>query len=478
MFVSLADLDRHATERGMDIALASLGREWSFAELKATVDAVAIRLRREGIRPRDVVGIDLPSALEWIVDLALLRLAVRSLSLRGVPQLGGLALNALLTSPSGRVELAPIVLQVDELWMSSAVSRASGVVPAVEYPRHDSIFRLMLTSGTTGLPRAAAYSVSALERRRDGLSRYWSDGRAELNFMPLSTTGGLHTAIANLQHGQAHLAVDFINETTMRFAVTRGVRVLCGSPAQIASALEVLAGAGLDLPDLEEVRMAGATPSATLLRLIADRLNVPVRSVYGSTEGGGVTARMLRASDNLADVGPCLPGLELQVVDDAGEPVPVGTEGHVRYRGPGMTSGYFENGAISAFRRGWFEPGDVGMLTPGGSLVLAGRTAEIINLAGRKVNPTVVDTLALQFAGVLDAAAFGLERENGIAELGLAVVAKTDCDLRALDQLLRARLTSGYPMTFWRVAEIPRNRMGKAERAALAKAFARTLAED
>jgi long-chain acyl-CoA synthetase len=478
VFVPLSELDRHAVERTGAIALATPGQEWSFGELKAAVDAVAIRLRVEGIRPRQIVGVDLPSALEWIVDLALLRLAARSVSLRGVPPFGGLELDALVASPGGRTDLGPLRLQVDELWMASAVNQAAGAVPAVEYPRSDSIFRLMLTSGTTGMPRAAAYSVGALERRRESLPGYWSDGRAELNFMPLSTTGGLHTAIANLLHGQTHLAVDFINETTLRFAAARGVRVLCGSPAQIASALDVLAKAQLELGELEEVRMAGATPSARLLQLISERLGVPVRGVYGSTEAGGVTSRMLAPGDNLADVGPVLPGLELQIVNDNGEPMPCGTEGNVRYRGPAMTSGYFEQGKISEFGRGWFEPGDVGMLSPEGSLVLAGRTAEIINVAGRKVNPSIVDEIALDFAGVDDAAAFGLERENGIAELGLAVVATHDCDLHALDRLMRARLATGHPTTFWRVAEIPRNRMGKAERSALGHAFARTLATD
>jgi acyl-coenzyme A synthetase/AMP-(fatty) acid ligase len=333
----------------------------------------------------------------------------------------------------------------------------------------------MLTSGTTGLPRAAAYSVGALGYRRAGLWRGWTDGRAELNLMPLSTTGGLHTAIANLDHGQTHLAVDFIDETTLRFAAAHGVRVLCGSPAQIAGALGVLAKADVDLPDLEEVRMAGATPSATLLRLITERLRVPIRSVYGSTEGGAVAARMVQGDDDLVNVGRVLPGREVQIVDETGAPVPVGTEGTIRYRGPGMTSGYCERGAVTVFPRGWIEPGDIGFLTPDGSLVLAGRTAEIINIAGQKINPTVVDELALEFLGVRDAAAFGLERADGRAELALAVVSTPDCELGELDLYLRSRLGNGHPSTFWRVGEIPRNQMGKAKRQELATMFARTL---
>ena len=46
--------------------------------------------------------------------------------------------------------------------------------------------------------------------------------------------------------------------------------------------------------------------------------------------------------------------------------------------------------------------------------------------------------------------------------------------LRALDRDLRARLPGAHPTTFWRVSEIPRNRMGKAERGVLAEAFGRT----
>jgi acyl-coenzyme A synthetase/AMP-(fatty) acid ligase len=479
MFAPLSDLERHASERGADIALATPLRDWSFAELKITVDAVAIRLRQEGIRPRHVVGVDLPSALEWIVDLALMRLAARSVSLRGVSQRGALALDALLATPGARAAVAPVVLHVDDEWIASTVRQTSGVVPGVQYARTDSIFRLILTSGTTGQPRAAAYSVGALVYRRVGLRRGWAggwtDGRAELNLMPLSTTGGLHTAVADLDHGQTHLAVDFIDETTLRFAAAQGVRVLCGSPAQIASALGVLAEADLELPDLEEVRLAGATPSVTLLRLITERLRVPIRSVYGSTEGGAVAARMVQGDDDLVDVGRVLPGREVQIVDQTGAPVPAGTEGTVRYRGGGMTSGYFEDGAIREFPRGWIEPGDIGILTPDGSLVLAGRTAEIINIGGQKINPTAVDELALAFPGVRDAAAFGLERADGRAELGLAVVSTPDCELRELDSYLRSRLGNGHPSTFWRVREIPRNRMGKAQRQELATMFARTL---
>ncbi len=475
MFSPLADLDRHALERPDSPALTAPGTRLTFGELKVAVDATTIRLRAEGVAPRNLVAVDLPHAQEWIIDLALLRLATRSVSLSGIAQLGDLNADVLITSPTRRSLASRLEVVVDERWFVDARREASGPAPLVPYPRADSIFRLMLTSGTTGTPRAAAYSVDALGHRRVLLDSYWSDGRSELNFMPLSTTGGFHTALANLNHGQAHHGVDRIDAESLRFARYEGIRVLCGSPMQIAAALDVLVANQIPLDTLEEVRMAGASASPTLLRRIASVLGVPVRGVYGSTEGGGVTMRMLAPDDDPANVGAALTGLELQVVDAEGTVVPDGTEGRVRYRSKGQVSGYLDGNVLVPFARGWFEPGDTGTLGQDGTLTLGGRDSEVLNLGGLKVDPARVDAAAADFPGVRDAAAFGFEPPNGLIQLGLAVVGDPDCDLRALDRELRAQLPGAHPTAFWRVAEIPRNRMGKVERGMLAAAFQRQM---
>jgi long-subunit acyl-CoA synthetase (AMP-forming) len=238
MFPLLEDLERHANESPSRIALASPDIRLTFSELKSKVDSATIQLRRAGVTPRAVVAVDLPQAHEWIIDLALMRLATQSVSIAGVFGLGELRADVLITAGQ-RTSLAKIEITVDEKWFADASNSASGRVPSVAYPRPDSVFRLMLTSGTTGLPRAAAYSVSAFAHRH--LDLYWSDGRSELNFMPLSTTGGFHTAAANLRHGQTHRAVDRIDAKTLGFASGEGVRVLCGSPVQVAAAMTVLA---------------------------------------------------------------------------------------------------------------------------------------------------------------------------------------------------------------------------------------------
>ena len=475
MFSLLEDLERHALEQPEALALTSPEASFSFSELKLMVDAAAITLRAAGVKPRAVVAVDLPNAHEWIIDLALLRLATRAVSIAGVSELGDLGVDVLITAPGRRGEMAKPTVTVDEQWFADTVSTASGTVPSVAYPRPDSIFRIMLTSGTTGHPRAAAYSVSAFEHRSH--DPYWADGRAELNFMALSTTGGFHTAATNLRHGQAHRALDRIDAETLTFARGQELRVLCGSPVQVAAAITVLTENDITLGSLEEVRLAGASASPTLLRRISDVLGVPIRGVYGSTEGGGVTTRMLHPEDDPANIGFVIPGVELQIVDEEGTALPDGAEGKIRYRSPGQVSGYLINGVVEPLSRGWFEPGDIGTLRADGSVILGGRDVEVINRGGKKINPTTVDAVAASFVGVHDVAAFGFDRSNGIPELGIAVVATPECDLRELDRYLRHQLPGSHPTAFWRVEEIPRNRMGKTERGVLRDSLGQRASE-
>ena len=476
-FSPLADLERHAVEQPDAVALATPRSLLTFAELRDAVLSITRRLRHAGVRPGDLVALDLPTALEWIVDLALFRLAARTVSLRGLGAPGPLAIGLLLTEPGRRAVSARRIIEVDDRWVTDPWidgSRSSPRdEPAADFPGPDEIFRYLLTSGTTGTPRAAAYSIRAFEYRLAHGAAHWTDGRPELTMIGMSTTGGFHAAVGALHHGIPYLAIDSIDPESMEFAASQGIRVLCGSPMQVAHALHVMVDTGLTLPELEEVRLAGAGPSAGLLDFIATHLGVAVRGVYGSTEGGGVSQIWYSPTSDRFDVGAPLPDVELQVVDADGLPLPVGSEGGVRYRNPGLVSGYLVGGAVEPLPGGWFVPGDRGVLTKSGSLVLAGRDSELLNIGGVKIDPARIDELAAVFPGVRDAAAFGFERHAGIPAVGLAVVTEADCDLRALDRSLRDRMPTGHPTAYWRLDGIPRSRLGKALRAKLADDYER-----
>jgi len=479
MFAPVLHLHEQAVAHPDRPALLSSDTTWTFAELERAVVAVARRLRGLGIAPRQFVATDLEPALDWIVTLALFRVATRTVSLTGVGATSGLGLDALIARPGARGVDTARVIAVDRLWIEQVIADAEEASdddgPTVLYPRSDSICRVIMTSGTTGNPRGVELSVKAVEHRLSNLHRYWTDERIELNLMSLSTTGGFHTALANLQHGTPYLAVELPDERSLRLADAARVQVLAGSPVQIGGLLQRMREHDLELATVREVRTAGAAATPGLLAEIANLLAVPVRSVYGSTEGGGVATRMLHSGGDPADVGAPLDGIALEIVDDAGTPVATGISGNVRYRGPGLATGYIASDHEQSFRSGWFYPGDRGALTQEGALVLDGRTAEIVNVGGVKIDPATVDAAVEGFPGVIDAGTFIIERLPGVPELGIAVVADTVCDLRALDQLLRKRLPGKHPTVFGQVSVIPRNRMGKVERTRLTSEFKRRL---
>jgi long-chain acyl-CoA synthetase len=472
----LANLTRHAHLRSASIALVTPCRSYSFAELLSAVNGVAAGLIELGIQADDLVAVDLPAAQEWIVDLALFSLAARTVSLRGVANPGHLPLDILITEPNRVAASSRRLAEVDEQWIDGCAVGAAEI-QYCEFGGTSAIFRYILTSGTTGMPRAAAYSVGAFDYRMETGHLHWTDGRPELTMIGLSTTGGFHAAAACLKYGIAYLAIDRIDEESMKLAAEQQIEVLCGSPAQIAVGLQIILSADIDLPSLREVRLAGAGPSELLLKAIVDRVHVPVIGVYGSTEGGGICSLQLSLEGDRFAVGLPLPDVELEILDDSGEPVAAGIQGLVRYRTPGLVSGYFVDGIIQPLADGWFIPGDLGTVGTDGRLVLGGRDSELFNLGGVKLDPVRVDELAAAFAGVLEAAAFPVEVQAGILEIGLAVVADPTCDLRTLDRELRAKLPVGHPTVFWQRDGIPRSRIGKPDRLTLADEYDRLFVQ-
>ncbi|HET8957986.1 MAG TPA: class I adenylate-forming enzyme family protein [Microcella sp.] len=473
-------LDRAAAARPHEAALVTPGARWSFGQLAVAVDRAAAWLAARGVRPRHTVALDVTAPEEWILTLATMRLAARSVSLAGI---------------SGAVDLAIDHIVVDERRASrfSAVSavpvhaapgarlaadgEAEGA-PHVPYPRADSVVRYVLTSGTTGTPKAARFTLLTLAHRLAHLDAYWTDARPELDLMPLSTTGGLHTALACLRHGTPYLAVDRIDVATMRLAREEGIAVLAGSPQQIGLAMRVMRDHRIDLPQLDEVRVAGATPSGALIEAIDRELGARCALVYGSTESGGVTRRTIRPGDSTSELGPIIDGVEVRVVTERGEPVTAGADGYLEVRGRGVADGYETRDGVVPFPRGWFRSGDRALLREGGMLVLAGRDDALINVGGVKVDPDRIDGLALAHPGVHDVATVLVERSPGIPEIALALVAEPDAELRALDRALRAAHPVGHPTLFVRVATIARTRTGKVRRDVVAAELMRALSPD
>jgi acyl-coenzyme A synthetase/AMP-(fatty) acid ligase len=435
--------------------MVSESRAHTFSEILNLSQALAVKFRAQGVRPNEVVSTFLPPELDWLSTLGVFHEAAVPVSLWGVGSVKNLKVSWFVGNKfHDSVPRQQTIVLDGSSWQSHAADLPGH--PRTLFARPDKPMRYVMTSGTTGAPKAVTFTGGNIQARLAQLGTYWADSRPELNFMGLSTTGGFFTALAALKHGYPYMAEVAVNLSALKRAMDYQLKVLAGSPAQIGQALKLIREHNLQLPSIVEVRVAGSLPSQKLVSAIHESLGVPIKSVYGSTEGGGVAMTLLEPGDNTSDVGNLVPGIELEIETDAG------TSGEIRYRGRGVSSGYLENSTTDeSFLGGWFYAGDRGHISEHGRLILEGRSDEIMNFGGTKLNPEKVEELAKEYIGVIDAAVCLIERQAGIEEVAISIVGNPGVDLRGLDQMLRAKLPIGHPTIFTTSRQIPRNRMGK-----------------
>ena len=187
-------------------------------------------------------------------------------------------------------------------------------------------------------------------------------------------------------------------------------------------------------------------------------------SLYGATEIEGVASAPFSALEGHSGaVGYVFDNVEIETVDERDRLLPTGAEGILRLRGENMADGYFRDPATtaSAFRNGWFYPGDIGRVSPDGLLVLRGRLGEFINAGGNKVNPRFIEEALLDLPDVTEAAAFGVPDQIGLTQIWAATVANRPMPLADLQAACRDRLGEAAPKFIVQMKALPRNDAGK-----------------
>ena len=199
---------------------------------------------------------------------------------------------------------------------------------------------------------------------------------------------------------------------------------------------------------------------------------------YGMTETNMNTSNPHDGERRAGTVGFPLPGVTLRIVDSvSGDAVPSGSVGSIEVRGPNVFAGYWRNPAKTAadFRQdGFFVTGDLGVIDAEGYVSIVGRSKDLIITGGFNVYPKEVELELDAIAGVLESAVIGVPHAD-FGEAVVAVVVRraghvlSDGDvIAALDGRL-ARFKQPKRVVF--VAELPRNAMGKVQKAALRERY-------
>lgn len=362
----------------------------------------------------------------------------------------------------------------------SPVSHTPSRRPALSEPRNDDVALVLHTSGTTSRPKMVPLRHRNLAASVANIipSYGLTEDDVSLCVMPLFHVHGLvASALATLGSGGTVVVPQRFNPFEF-WGLADSHRVTWYSAVPTIHQLIVdRAAHGKHAPatSLRFARSCSSPLSPQLMGELEDLLDVPVCEAYGMTEASHQMA------SNPMPPGRRIPGsvgigtgVEIAILGEHCDLLPVGAAGEVAVRGPNVMDGYEANPAATdaAFCGDWFRTGDQGTLSHDGYLTLAGRIKELINRGGEKIAPREIDEILQRHPAVAEAVTFGIPHKTWGEEVAAAVVLKGEVEKRDLADFCRQHLADfKIPRQFFFVDEIPRTSTGKIQRRHVAAAF-------
>lgn len=458
-----------------DPAVAFAGGVASFGSLMGSTAAAVEVLRSIGIAPGSLVVLDIRNPIHHTAMIyALALLGIRSASV-GSTQVtrSGPRPDLFLTDRDDVPDPGLPARKVDPRWFAfdqAAPVDFSALAALPGFPNPDDVVRYVYSSGTTGRPKCVALTNRSLEARiahlHFSMHQRTLQGAA-LNMIGFSTIAGIMAPMIAHTNG-ALLCFSSNYAEALNLVRLFNVTAIAGAVVQLQGLLKAL-GDAAPPPSLGAIAISGSKISIRMLTEIRARLSSYVMGGYGSTEIGSLTsATAADLERHEGAVGYLLPWVEMQIVDDLGEPVPAGTEGVIRARSPELAFYVDAQGKPEETTRdGWFYPGDYGRIEPDGLVVITGRTSEVINRGGVIVAPDFIEEVLRLDPAVSDVAVVGVPTESGIDQIWAAVVSPAPVDLTAVLAAARLQLNERAPDRLFQVEALPRAESGKVKRNAL-----------
>lgn len=487
---------------GPRTALVTLQASHTHAELGAAVEALAAHLIARGARPGDFVAIvaensffslacwlgamragcvavplQAPSPETWRSVVEATRLRFACLEVKGAPaRLEALPADACLVTDTALddARAAPF---------STALTARPVAWPSLE---DGSLAMLLFTSGSTGRPRGVMLTHRNLLANARGIVESVGivpDDRVMV-VLPFQYSFGVSLVTTHLSRG-ACLVIDsrfmFPDKVLERLRETQCTG-FAGVPSHYQSLLRRSRLKSMHFPSLRWVQQAGGHLAPGLVdELRAALPGVRVFVMYGATEN---TARISctppeRLDEKRGTAGLPIPGVKVEIVDEAGAVLPIGEVGRVAVSGESASPGYFGEPTATAetFRGGRLYTGDLGRLDEDGFLFIVDRVGDFLKCGGTRTSVKVVEDALLHCPDVVEVAVLPVPD----AMLGEAVAVLVVPRPGAVDVPAQVRAVAKdklplplQPRELRLVESIPKSAAGKVQRAALRALFANT----
>jgi malonyl-CoA/methylmalonyl-CoA synthetase len=465
------------------------GSTLSYAEMARRSGTLANRLVALGVAPGDRVAIQAEKSEDaLLVYLATIRAGAVHLPLNPAytpAEVGyflGDAEPALFVGDPARGKGAARTETLE------ALLAAGGADDFEDVPREpDDLAAILYTSGTTGRSKGAMLTHRNLASNAETLREAWRFTGEDrlLHALPIFHTHGLFVATnVSLLAGAAMLFLPAFDAgevirllpqaTTMMGVPTFYTRLLARPDFTRALTAHM------------RLFVSGSAPlSAETHREFEARTGHLILERYGMTETNMNTSNPYEGPRVAGTVGPPLAGVELRIADAAtGEEVPQGEVGVIEVRGPNVFKGYWRMPEKTAeeFRPdGYFVTGDMGLVDEAGYVHIVGRAKDVVITGGLNVYPAEVEAAIEALPGVAECAVIGVPHPDFGEAVVAAVTAKDGAELdeTSIREALADTLAAfKRPKRVVIAGSLPRNAMGKVQKAALREKHARLFEPD
>jgi malonyl-CoA/methylmalonyl-CoA synthetase len=344
----------------------------------------------------------------------------------------------------------------------------------------DDLAAILYTSGTTGRSKGAMLTHENLASNALTLVECWRFTSADrlIHALPVFHTHGLFVAVNTALLAGATMIFHTRFDPDAVLAAMPGATSLMGVPTFYTRLLD---HPGLSREACRNMRLFVSGSAPLLAETHAawrERTGHAILERYGMTETNMIASNPYDGERRAGTVGFPLPGVSVRIAKgETGAPVPSGEIGVIEVKGPNVFKGYWRMPEKTAeeFRPdGYFITGDLGRFDSDGYLHIVGRAKDLVISGGFNVYPKEVEAEIDAIDGVLESAVIGLPHPDFGEGVTAVVVLRPGAAATEKDMLasLEGRL-AGFkrPKRVFFVAELPRNSMGKVQKALLREAY-------
>ncbi|MBL0076971.1 MAG: acyl--CoA ligase [Rhodocyclaceae bacterium] len=472
---NLADgLSQQALLRPDATAVHLPTRVVTFRQMENLVWRTAMFLHGQSIQPGDVV------ALTFINELTLI------VAMLATARIGATAFSVPRATPA--IQQSEMLLLVNAKYMATDIvgTNLEGLVTLlldIEALFRESIpidkslrdgnphapWLISMGSGSTGRPKQIPVSHSLFQARMalysDQIPPSSSDRVASLihSDFPTAKYWHLHAIFS----GASICLFDRGNTNPIELCRNKKVTVLYSAIVHVEQLINQLQSESKNaLGSLRALVPVGSIVNDDLRKRILVMLTPNLYVRYGTNETGPITIAVPGEVLSVAGtVGRPSSGVQLEIVDSEGKPLPTGEIGQIRLRSAGIIDHYQNDTAANerAFKNGWFMPGDVGKFTSDGQLIFMGRSDQMMIMDGINIYPAEIESTIARHPAVCDQVALPLHSplHQDIPVCAVALYPKVKVTEKELLEFAFQRLGSRYPRRIIILEKLPRTENGK-----------------